>query len=441
VLNFDSSRAELKNQVADALASGDAAAMKATLEENLRTSSGRADAQDYDSWRAANVIGGRTTVGCVVVTGPGIRVQDGWMGLPPEGVLLKRPLSSGAGDAMAIDGTLTSVDHTALMAARVGDAVPFAGGSSGYCGDGRTFAKESLYVVEARPRSNQKHPLTGEVDTSIDGRETFWDRGTVRAPFAPDATMARALAAKPSLTFHVIDSAGVLRLRVSARVLGELPPAELAEQLVATKQLPQLDRATLARWLDLEAGGPDVSDDIGLASAAWTQERYAFTADRFEVRAEVYASTPGRGLRGPASRWPENTEQSPDPLWSAASRDAPALDNRTGVNFEWQDTALAAEPSDAGCGVGLGPTRLMSRRSSMGIGARTTGFLVTKPSIPAGQACVRCGSGPVSAPLAPPYSSARSRCARGPTRTSESSSRCRTRRSAGRRSAAERPAP
>jgi hypothetical protein len=117
-----------------------------------------------------------------------------------------------------------------------------------------------------------------------------------------------------------------------------------------------------------------VSDDIGLVSAAWTQERNAFTADRFEVRAEVYASTPGRGLRGPASRWPENTGQSPDPLWSAAPQDAWAVDSRTGVNFEWRDTALAAEPSDAGCGVGLGPARLMSRRSSMDIEARTTGF-------------------------------------------------------------------
>ena len=36
VLNFDSSRAELESQVADALASGDAAAMKAALEEIQR---------------------------------------------------------------------------------------------------------------------------------------------------------------------------------------------------------------------------------------------------------------------------------------------------------------------------------------------------------------------------------------------------------------------
>jgi hypothetical protein len=317
---------------------------------------------------------GRTSVRCVVVTGPGRFDAGGtkWMGFFPHGLVLKRPTSSAVQDYLAIDARLSPAARQALDAKAIGDTVPEAGnGANGFCGNGTTSSSSPNYTVEVEALRNQVNPLTGAVDASIDGRDVAWNTGPRYARIKPDAAMIETLSSNPLVTFHVIDTAGVLRMRFSTRFLGELPPVSTMRDLVALKKVSLLDRATIGRYLDFEGGGADTAADLSSVSASWTTTPNAFGADGIGFYSEVYRSVPGRGLSGPLSVWAENQANGrTSGLWASDDDLATALDATPGTNFYWWNAAFANEPGGADCTT-LGAAMVSNETIFVGRGVRS----------------------------------------------------------------------
>jgi hypothetical protein len=325
---------------------------------------------------AAAQTAGRTSVRCVVVTGPGRFDAGGtkWMGFFPHGLVLKRPTSSAAQDYLAIDARLSSAARQALDAKVVGDSVPEAGNgvSTGFCGNGTTSSSSPNYSVEVEALRNQVNPMTGAVDVSIDGRDIAWNTGPRYARIKPDAAMIETLSSNPLVTFHVIDTAGVLRMRFSTRFLGELPPVSTMRDLIALRKVSLLDRATIGRYLDFDGGGADTTADLSSVSASWTTTPNAFGADGIGFYSEVYRAVPGRGLSGPLSVWAENQANGrTSGLWSSDADLAGDLDATPGTNFYWWNGAFANEPGGADCTT-LGAA--MVSNETIGIGRGTRSF-------------------------------------------------------------------
>jgi len=318
---------------------------------------------------------GRTSVRCVVVTGPGRFDAGGtkWMGFFPHGLVLKRPTSSAAQDYLAIDARLSPAARQALDAKAIGDTVPEAGNgvNTGFCGNGATSSSSPNYTVEVEALRNQVNPMTGAVDASIDGRDVAWNTGPRYARVKPDAAMTETLSSNPLVTFHDIDTAGVLRMRFSTRFLGELPPVSTMRDLVALKKVSMLDRATIGRYLDFEGGGVDTATDLSSVSASWTTTPNAFGADGIGFYSEVYRSVPGRGLSGPLSVWAENQANGrTSGLWASDDDLASTLDAMPGTNFYWWNSAFANEPGGADCTT-LGSAMVSNETIFVGRGVRS----------------------------------------------------------------------
>jgi hypothetical protein len=344
---------------------------------DLTTATGYAGAdRTYAAVAAAAQLAGRSSVRCVVVTGPGRFDNTGtkWMGFFPHGLVLKRPASSAMQDYLAIDARLSPAARTALDSKAIGDTVVEAGNgsaNSGFCGNGVTTSSSPSYTVEVEALRNQVNPLTGAVDPSIDGRDVAWNTGPRYARVKPDAAMIETLSSNPLVTFHVIDTSGVLRMRFSTRFLGELPPVSMMRDLVAFKKVSQLDRATLARYLDFTGGGAEVAADVTRVSAAWTTEPNAFGADGIGFYSEVYRAIPGRGLSGPASGFVENQANGrTSGLWASDADLAGTLDATAGTNFYWWNGAFANEPGGADCST-LGAAMVSTVTLGAGRGTRS----------------------------------------------------------------------
>ncbi|RPH46571.1 MAG: carboxypeptidase regulatory-like domain-containing protein [Burkholderiales bacterium] len=343
---------------------------------DLTTATGYGGAdRTYAAIAAAAQLAGRTSVRCVVVTGPGRFDASGtkWMGFFPHGLVLKRPASSATQDYLAIDARLSQAARQALDSKSIGDTVVEAGNgsaNSGFCGNGVTTSSSPNYTVEVEALRNQVNPLTGAVDPSIDGRDVAWNTGPRYARIKPDAAMIETLSSNPLVTFHVIDTAGVLRMRFGTRFLGELPPVSTMRDLVAYRKVSQLDRATLARYLDFDSGTAEVTTDVTRVNAAWTTEPNAFGADGIGFYSEVYRSVPGRGLSGPLSGWAENQANGrTSGLWASDADLAGTLDTAAGTNFYWWNAGFANEPGGADCST-LGSVMVSNTTLGAGRGTR-----------------------------------------------------------------------
>jgi hypothetical protein len=295
---------------------------------------------------------GATMVKCVAVMGPG-NFNNGpkWMGVFPYGLLLKKPTSSVRQDYMAIDRRLSQSEQTALVNAQVGDAVANSlcpidnavGGTEG----GFTASSSSTYAVDLQPLVNQKHPLTGQVDPTINGRDRAWYTGARYARVSPDDALTAVFQNNPKFTFYVVDTNNVLQMKIDSRYLGELPSLAQFGAMVQANKLPEWSRTSLTRYLDFSAAQPATST----ITMEWTNPTKGFNTDYAGLYAEVYQSNPGSGLRGPSSSIVSNrTNVGTDGLWSSDSDLAAYIDAIPGTNYFWRYSSITkASDSNTNC--------------------------------------------------------------------------------------------
>lgn len=290
-------------------------------------------------------------VSCVVVTGPGKFSGNKWMGFFPHGIVLKRPNASPTQDYVAIDKRLSSNElQTVVESSSSASYASRSEVASTVCGEGTTNQSNSNYTIELEALSNQVHPFTGRVDTSINGRDIRWNTGPSYARIAPDATLAKQFDLNPTLTMYVITSAKKVALKMDVRYLGDLPPASQVRELVEKNRVSTISKATLMRYLDYTADASTTNTTVTSASADWSTAPGAFGADLIGFYAQVYKSKPGRGLRGPSSAILSNQSATPDSIWTVDADLAETLDG-TGVNesspnlnFYWSWADYARPP-------------------------------------------------------------------------------------------------
>jgi hypothetical protein len=296
-------------------------------------------------------------VGCIVVTGPGKWSGSKWMGIYPNGIVLKRPNGSPTQDYVAIDKRLTSAQLSSVVASSAG--TNYASRSlvnDLVCDDGTTNQSNSNYTIELEALVNQVHPFTGNVDTSINGRNVQWNTGPSYARVAPDASLAKEFDLNPNLTMYVITDAKKVALKLDVRYLGDLPPASQARELVEKNRVSIMSTDTLRSYLDFNSNS-DTVKTVTTASAKWTTAPGAFGADLIGFYAQVYKSKPGRGLRGPNSVIEANKTATPDGIWTADEDLAAALDatgagnDLPNLNFYWSWADYARPTLSDGSGL------------------------------------------------------------------------------------------
>jgi hypothetical protein len=211
----------------------------------------RNDGTTASSWSTIRNENSEAMIKCVVVTGPGKFVGAKWMGFHPNGLLMKRPSGSTLQDYLAVDSGLNAAQNTALTTAQIGSRVTFLNSNNqtqDLCPDsatanpaldsgGVTTSSNSVYTVDLLPLTNQKNPITGQTDVTIDGRDKRWNTGPNFARIAPDAEMEKVFDNNPKVTFYVIDTENKLRLKFDTRYLGDLPSVAEAQKLVTSKKL------------------------------------------------------------------------------------------------------------------------------------------------------------------------------------------------------------
>lgn len=295
---------------------------------------------------------GATMVKCVAVMGPGnFSNSVKWMGIYPYGLLLKKPTSSVRQDYLAIDRRLSQGEQTALQNAQVGDSVAQSlcpldnavGGTEG----GFTASSSSTYAVDLLPLVNQKHPLTGGIDPSINGRDRAWYTGARYARVSPDASLTAVFQNNPKFTFYVVDTNNVLQMKIESRYLGELPSLAQFDAMVQSNKLPDWTKESIRRYLDFSFDQPATT----AISVDWVNPVKGFNTDYAGMYAEVYQSTPGSGLRGPSSVITSNrTNVGTDGLWTSDSDLASYIDALPGTNYFWRySTITKASDANGNC--------------------------------------------------------------------------------------------
>jgi Bacterial Ig-like domain (group 2) len=294
-----------------------------------------------------NQTGGDTFIKCVVITGPGKLVGAKWMGFHPNGLLLKRSSGSTLQNYLAVDSVLPTAANTALTNAQIGSRVAYLNANNSnqdLCQDsgsptpvldsgGVTANSNSVYTMDLMPLKNQKNPLTGQTDVTIDGRDKRWNTGPNFARIAPDSDMQKVFDNNPKVTFYVIDTENKLRLKFDSRYLGNLPSVTEAQNLVTANKLSELSKNSISSYLDY-TGGKNATTTV---SMTWTNPENGFNTDTVGFYANVYQSTPGSGLRGPRSIITSNqTNIGTDGLWGSDSDLAGDLDALPGTNFYWR---------------------------------------------------------------------------------------------------------
>lgn len=292
---------------------------------------------------------GATMVKCVAVMGPGNFASDGvkWMGIFPHGLLLKKPTSSVRQDYLAIDRRLSQAEKTALSNANVGDTLSSLCPADSLGDGGFTASSASTYSVDLLPLSNQKHPVTGQVDNTINGRDRAWYTGPRYARVSPDATLTGMLQSNPKFTYYVIDTSNVLQLKIDTRYLGELPSLAQFSAMVQAQKIPSWTSASVQRYLDYNVTQGETSS----ITVDWINPQKGFNADYAGMYAEVYQSQAGQGLRGASSVYPSNRSGvGTDGLWSSDSDLAAYIDAIPGNNFFWRyGTITKAADSSGSC--------------------------------------------------------------------------------------------
>lgn len=348
---------------------------------------------------------GKTVVKCVVVTGPGRMVGNKWMGIFPHGLVLKVPYSSPTQDYVAIDRRLSTAEKTALDA--ISMSAPLANRTTNLCGSDTsvpipyptTLTSSSNYTVEIQALTNQVHPFTGQVDATINGRDVKWNTGARYARIQPDADLAKEFDNNPVFTYYVINSRNQLVQKLQTRMLGELPPASLAADIMAKGMSSQMSVATLRSYLDFDANGANVANSVQSVNAQWTTPTNAFGADLVGFYSEVQKSKTGQGLRSKAGANPgsiytasqdngrgsvigsnfnsSNVWQSYNEttLWESDDDLAVDLDALPGTNFywRWSEYARSLNTGTTTCNTTNAPTsNTLVTSQSVGVARSTT---------------------------------------------------------------------
>jgi hypothetical protein len=228
------------------------------------------------------------------------------------------------------------------------------------------------------------------VDTAINGRDVKWNTGPRSARIQPDVDLAKELDSNPVFTFYVIDSNDKLVQKVKTRMLGELPPAYLAAEIMNKKQVSQMSIDTLRRYLDFDANGADVANDVTAVNAQWSTAPNAFGADLVGFYSEVQKSKTGLGLRSKSganpgsihagSRDSGNNSLVPSTeitLWESDDDLAVDLDALPGTNFywRWSETARSLNSGQTVCNTtNAPPANTLVTSQNVGV-ARSTNQL------------------------------------------------------------------
>lgn len=318
----------------------------------------------YAAVRTAAVGSGKSVLKCVVVTGPGRMLGNKWMGVYPDGLVMKVPLSSPTQDYVAIDRRMGAVEKQQLDAIDMGLPLSSRSVSAGICGSNTsglsyptTNTSSSNYTVEIQALTDQVHPFTGQVDPGINGRNVKWNTGPRYARIAPDAALAKEFDNNPVFTYYLIDSNDKLVQKINTRMLGELPPASQAAEIMSKRLSSQMDVATLRRYLDFDAGGDNISS-INPVSAEWSTAPNAFGADLVGFYSEVQKAKTGNGLRSSTNQSQhsgsnDNGTRNIVPLtevgftlWDTDADLASDLDQIPGTNFYWRWSEIARLRTD-----------------------------------------------------------------------------------------------
>lgn len=299
---------------------------------------------------------GATMVKCVAVMGPGNFTANGakWMGIYPYGLLLKKPTSSVRQDYMAIDRRLGQGEQNTLLNTPVGGAVPSTlcpldASLTGTTEGGYTASSSNTYAVDLQPLLNQKHPLTGQPDSALDGRDRAWYTGPRFARISPDAALTAIFQSNPKFTFYVIDTNDVLQMKMDTRYLGELPSLAQFSAMVQSNKLPTWSKESIARYLDYSAGQAART----AITVDWVNPVKGFNTDYAGFYSEVYQSTPGAGLRGASSSVVSNrTNVGADGLWTSDSDLASYIDALPGTNFFWRYSTITKASDVSGACTG-----------------------------------------------------------------------------------------
>lgn len=339
----------------------------------------------YSAVRSAALSDSKSVVQCVVVTGPGKMVGNKWMGVFPGGLVLKVPFSSPTQDYVAIDRRLGAAEKQALDAVDMTASLASRTVNSNLCGGGTsvstTLVSSPNYTVDIQALTNQVHPFTGQVDTAINGRDVKWNTGARYARIQPDADLTKELDNNPVFTFYVIDSNHKLVQKIKTRMLGELPPASLAAEIMNKKLASQMSIDTLRRYLDFDTNGTDVVNDVTAVNAQWSTAPNAFGADLVGFYSEVQKSKTGLGLRSKSGAnpgsihagsrdngsgsvigsnftggvWQSYNETT---LWESDDDLAVDLDALPGTNFywRWSETARSLNSGQTVCNTTNAPS-------------------------------------------------------------------------------------
>jgi hypothetical protein len=338
-------------------------------------------AATYALVRSAALADSKSVVQCVIVTGPGKMVGNKWMGVFPNGLVLKVPFSSPVQDYVAIDRRLGTGEKQALDAVDMSSPLASRRVNPNLCGGDSsattTLVSSPNYTVDIQALTNQVHPFTGQVDTAINGRDVKWNTGPRFARIQPDADLAKELDNNPVFTFYVIDSNHKLVQKTKTRMLGELPPASQAVEIMNKKLASQMSVDTLRRYLDFDANGADVANDVTAVNAQWSTAPNAFGADLVGFYSEIQKAKTGSGLRSKAGAnpgsihagsrdsgsgsvigsnysggaWQSYNETT---LWESDDDLAVDLDALPGKNFywRWSEIARARNDSNLACNAG-----------------------------------------------------------------------------------------
>ena len=241
----------------------------------------------YDAIKAANTAAGRRTVGCAVVFGPGelVPVTSGGStsnkiaGFSPNGVLMRVPSGSTAGDYLAFDTNNARLSASSITGSAPNRRLALTSGGASVC-NGKTTSASNNYTVEltvssgGRPRSSYTSARYAEVD--------------------PTPALAQQFDNNPAFDVVVFDTAGQEIDAFSTRFLGGLAPASYGAALIAGDRLPNFTADTISRYLD-SIGSANLTGN--LSDIAWTSPDGAYRPDRTNTYAEVYMGnttvTPG----------------------------------------------------------------------------------------------------------------------------------------------------
>jgi len=298
---------------------------------------------------------GESMVKCVAVMGPGNFVSGSpkWMGMYPYGLLLKKPTSSVRQDYMAIDRRLGQGEQTTLLNTVVGSPVPpslcpldtAVNSTEG----GFTASSSSTYAVDLKPQVNQKHPLSDQIDPTMDGRDRAWYTGARYARVSPDAALTATFQSNPKFTFYVIDTNNTLQMVLDTRYLGELPSLAQFSAMIQSNKLPTWSKSSISRYLDYSAG-QQASQAI---TVDWTNPTKGFNTDYAGFYSEVFQSTTGAGLRGPLSAIAANRSNvGTDGLWNSDDDLATYIDGLPGNNFFWRYSTITKAKDVSGACTG-----------------------------------------------------------------------------------------